>query len=128
MKRILFYALFVSILFSCQQEEFDQVKQPHTVDFQSSQVEVPTYQDNVDPSILNSDWWHGLHVSAKEFIGMELSNDDKPLSLTELQKMKAKVTTTIAMKTKVCPGYPVANPEGDVTLSSRLASSGYARS
>ena len=118
MKRNLVYILLFCLFISCQREEFVTTDTQNNSEQELTQVEIPTPQDNLDPSILNSDWWKEMNPATRQFMSIELSQSDKPITLTEIMKRKEQSWTLSAGKIKICPGYP-ANPEGDVTLNSQ---------
>lgn len=119
MKRILTLILLVSLFLSCQQEEYSTTNTHISPDQKLAQVDVPSYQDNLDPSILNSEWWQEMSPTSQQLLSMELSHAEKPITFSELQKRKKQSMAIAATRMKVCPGYPVANPEGNVTLNSQ---------
>ena len=59
-----------------------------------------------------------MNPATRQFVSIELSKSESPVTLTEIKKRKKQSWTIAEGKITVCPGYP-SNPEGDVTLSSQ---------
>lgn len=119
MKKILLFVLLSSLIISCNQEQLKPLDKISSPDDALVKEIIPSFQDNLDPSILNSAWWRELDPMTKQMMSIELSNDSNPMTLKELLSRKKKSIDMLQDKKKACPGFPVANPEGDVTLNSQ---------
>jgi len=104
---------------SCQQEEFQTLDKSTPPNIQLINKDFSYFQNNVDQSILNSNWWKELNPVSQQFVGMELSNVKNPITLLELQARKKGSLELAKSKKNGCGGFPIANPEGDVTLNSQ---------
>ena len=118
MKKFLTLCFVLCLLGSCQQEEFESKNKSTSQDLQLLNRDFSSYQNKLDPSILNSDWWKELHPASQQFISMELYNSENPITLKELQARKEVSLESSQSRKKGCDGFP-ANPEGDVTLNSQ---------
>lgn len=111
--------LVLCLTLACQQEE------PVRLDTTSAQEQVlaqatqPVYQNELDPSILNSAWWKEQNPVVQQLLGLELGQAGKPLTLSELEDRFHQTLMANAAKANTCPGFPTANPEGNVTLNSQ---------
>lgn len=94
----------------------------------SYQAEAPTIvnhdpqpEDGLHPSIASSNWWKELSPAVRQFAGPELSNPNHPVTLRQLEIRQLQAADQAIAKAgpSACGGFPVANPEGDVTLNSQ---------
>lgn len=118
MLRIL--SLFLLIfLFSCQKEEVSPtgpIDDPQAEEVLHLQAPI----DQVDPSILASDWWQKLHATNKELVAIELAATEDRISWSELAKRQREAIQAASTKVSgASPGYPTANAAGDVVLSTQ---------
>lgn len=112
-----FILLFMVVLgfFSCEKEIVIQ----DTPTFSKSEM---TSTIDVHPSIISSDWWKSYAHPVQEMIAREISNAEKIVTIDDIMQGKAlssRNAQKIAYRAKVCPGFPMPNPEGNVTLNSQ---------
>ena len=85
MRKNVLLLLVLSLLVACQQENLITENTGLYSEQQVVQNEQPGYQNDLHPSILNSDWWQGLDPINQQLVGMELVQDGAKLTMSELE-------------------------------------------
>jgi hypothetical protein len=116
-KNVLLFLILI-LFVACQQDNLITENTVLSSEQQVFQFERPSYQNDLHPSILNSDWWQGLDPINQQLVGMELAQDGTPLTMAEFEDRKRQAMNQALNRAGACPGYP-ANPAGDVTLNSQ---------
>ena len=118
MKKAFLFIFTMILLASCQKEESIAPIESKSLE-EEHQTSYQTNLGHVSPSILNSSWWKDLHPTTQKFMSIELSSEEDPITYSELQNLLKTNLERVSTRAKNCPGYPVANPAGDVTLNSQ---------
>lgn len=117
-KKSLFFLSLCAII-ACQQDDSLTPKTTLSSENALNQIESSSFQYDLDPSILNSDWWNSLHPFKQNLIALEISHEGSALTYSELEERFLEARMQSVIRANVCPGYPVNNPEGDVILETQ---------